>query len=92
MGVGWGGVLECILLNTINPFFIFGGKKGQRERIWAQQHALGRGSLFWRHGGQRPVIKEKAGPERLGQRLIPSFPPGPTEVGWGLPSLWCHWR
>lgn len=58
MELGWGvGVLESILLNTINPFFIFGGNKGRRERIQAQQHALDPGSLFYRHGGRRPVIK-----------------------------------
>lgn len=26
-------------------------------------------SLFWRHGGRRLVIKEEAGPERLGQTV-----------------------
>lgn len=74
--MGW-GVLESILLNTINPFFIFEGNKGRREWIQAQRHALDHGSLFWRHGGRRPVIKEEAGPERLGQHLMPSIPPPP---------------
>lgn len=72
--MGW-GVLESILLNTINPFFIFEGNKGRREWIQAQRHALDHGSLFWRHGGRQPVIKEEAGPERLGQHLMPSIPP-----------------
>lgn len=78
-------VLESILLNTINPFFIFGGNKGRRERVQAQQRALDPGSLFYRHGGRRPVIKARAGPERLGQHLNLS-------MGSGVPSLWCHWR
>lgn len=34
----------------------------------------GRGSLFSRHGGQRPVIKQEAGLGRAGRHLIPSIP------------------
>lgn len=49
------GRLQRILLNTINPLFLFGGNKDCGERVT--------GSMACFHGGQQPVIKEP-GPER----------------------------
>lgn len=94
-GVGW--VLERILLNTINPFFNIWREQGPKgEDAASPTCSRAVAPCVWRHGGQRPVIKGEAGPERPGQHLIPAHPPsppgGPTEVGRGLPSLWCHWR
>lgn len=87
-----GGVrIESILLNTINPFFIFGENKGCRVGLQAQQRVIWPPSLLWRHGGRLLVIKEEAGAERPGrQQSLFSTAALHLQVrqgrGWGCPS------
>lgn len=60
--------------------------EGRRGDTGSAACSPGPGSLFWRHGGRRPVIKEEAGPERLGlqhRQPLSSLPSPRPRQRWG---------